>query len=398
MGLSVPRDAILMALSQAARVLGPGLAMIILATQWEPAVFGDFVSLYALASLLILPVAAGLSAYLLDRIARSPEAAKAEFMEAAAYLLMWVAVIFVPMGLLYAFGLFIPSGILILIVMFVLMSALVDLFQSTLRALQNEMPVTIITSSGNIALLLATYLLSEQSILLMLIVWFYIRFFQLISALQIIRKRYPGTKPRPMWMMKTKTILPFIASQSAGVLYAHLDTLLVRAFLGEAAAGLYNAALRLLQLGSMAAQSLSQWFQPRLAAVPLVSDEWLRQRMLLRLCLGVIAAGGLVAFTLLGEPIIGRIYGLAYADAAPILIIAGLVLAARCFVASQWMELTARQLEGHRARDSWLLLVLFGAMAWPLATAQGGSGVMLTHLLALGPIAAFSARSLARAP
>ncbi|MGY9056469.1 MAG: hypothetical protein ACKVGZ_12850, partial [Alphaproteobacteria bacterium] len=148
MGLSVPRDAILMALSQAARVLGPGLAMIILATQWEPAVFGDFVSLYALASLLILPVAAGLSAYLLDRIARSPEAAKAEFMEAAAYLLMWVAVIFVPMGLLYAFGLFIPSGILILIVMFVLMSALVDLFQSTLRALQNEMPVTIITSSG----------------------------------------------------------------------------------------------------------------------------------------------------------------------------------------------------------------------------------------------------------
>ncbi len=67
--------------------------------------------------------------------------------------------------------------------------------------------------------------------------------------------------------------------------------------------------------------------------------------------------------------------------------------------------------QSHRARDSWLLLAVFVlpcsccrvrvavfvALAWPLATSQGGSGVMMAHLLALGPVATFSARSLARA-
>ena len=179
--------------------------------------------------------------------------------------------------------------------------------------------------------------------------------------------------------------------------YTHLDTLLVRAFLGEAAAGLYNAALRLLQLASMGAQTLSQWFQPRLAAHEPDSPEWRRQRKLLRLCLAAIAAGGLVVFTLASDLVIRLLYGPAYAEAAPILFLAGFVLAFRCFVAGQWMELTARQLETHRARDSWLLLAVFLALAWPLAAEQGGSGVMMAHLLALGPVAAFSARSLARA-
>ena len=127
------------------------------------------------------------------------------------------------------------------------------------------------------------------------------------------------------------------------------------------------------------------------------SAGWLRQRRLLRLFLAATAVGGLLAFTLLGGFIIRLLYGEAYAGAAPILVLAGFVLAARCFVAGQWMELTARQLESHRARDSWLLLAVFAAIAWLLAPAQGGSGVMLAHLLALAPIAAFSARSLARA-
>ena len=44
-----------------------------------------------------------------------------------------------------------------------------------------------------------------------------------------------------------------------------------------------------------------------------------------------------------------------------------------------------------------VLAALFALLAWPLATAQGPSGAMLAHLLALGPIAAFSARALANA-
>ena len=302
MKLPIPRDAFLLALSQAARVLGPGLAMIILA-------------------------------------------------------------------------------------------AFVELRVSAFRAAQQEKQVFPLILIANAAFIVAALMPGFGPWEIGLI-WAMARGFQVAVLTIRARKAFPtssATSPN------TAETLPFIAPQSAGVFYAHLDTLMVRAFLGEAAAGLYNAALRLLQLANMVAQSLSQWFQPRLADVPLDSDGWLRQRLLLRVCLGVVAAGGLIAFTVLGEFIIGVLYGPTYADAAPILIIAGLVLVARCFVASQWMELTARQLEGHRARYSWLLLALFIALAWPLATQQGGSGVMIAHLLALGPIAAFSARSLVRA-
>ena len=89
--------------------------------------------------------------------------------------------------------------------------------------------------------------------------------------------------------------------------------------------------------------------------------------------------------------------GPAYQAAAPVIQLAGLVLAARCFVAGQWIELTARQRESHRARASWLLLGVFVALAWPLTLQFGALGAMAAHLLALGPIAALSGRSLARA-
>ena len=191
--------------------------------------------------------------------------------------------------------------------------------------------------------------------------------------------------------------LPFFASQSAGIAYGQIDTLLVFALLGDVAAGLYNAALRLLQLGSQAAQTLAQWFQPRLAVLTLESEAWQWERLRLRVCLGVIAAGGLVAFVGLGEWGLTTLFGEAYRPAYSTLVIAGGVLAARCFVAGQWMEMTARGLEAHRARNAWLLVVLFAAFALPLAEAQGQSGAMLAHLLALGPIAAISARTLAQA-
>ena len=126
---------------------------------------------------------------------------------------------------------------------------------------------------------------------------------------------------------------------------------------------------------------------------PLRLAQWRR----LWLCLGVISAGGLAAFCVILPLVLPSALGSAYQAAAPVIQLAGLVLAARCFVAGQWIELTARQLETRRARASWLLLGIFIALAWPLTVQFGAFGAMAAHLLALGPIAALSGRSLARA-
>ena len=67
------RHAFYLALSQASRVLGPGLAFIVLATAWSPDTFGRFASLYSLSYLLTFLPAAGAVAYVLDQAARHPQ-------------------------------------------------------------------------------------------------------------------------------------------------------------------------------------------------------------------------------------------------------------------------------------------------------------------------------------
>ncbi len=388
----VPRDAVLLVASQAARVLGPGLAMLILAARWEPDAFGEFASHFALASLIAFLPAAGLSAFILDQGGRAPQTLRAAMRTCDRVLL---AALVLPLAAGLATYAFDPARQSIPVTLYIalVLAAFVELRISAFRAVRQEKNAfpPILIANGVIALAATIPGLGPWQVGLL---WAMARGFQLAVLFIRAHKTLPQAGAADP---HCQNILPFIASQSAGVFYAHLDTLLVRALLGEAAAGLYNAALRLLQLASMAAQTLSQWFQPRLAALPADSPEWRRQRTHLRLCLAAIAASGLLAFTLFGELIVRLLYGPDYANAAPTLLIAGFVLATRCFVAGQWMELTARQLEAHRARDSWLLLAVFAALAWPLALTQGGNGVMLAHFLALGPIAAFSARSLARA-
>ena len=66
------RPALLLITSQAAWLAGPSAALLLLAAMWPAEAFGRFASAYALASLLGLLPATGLSAWLLDCSAREP--------------------------------------------------------------------------------------------------------------------------------------------------------------------------------------------------------------------------------------------------------------------------------------------------------------------------------------
>ncbi len=383
-------------MTQAARIAGPGLAMVILAAGWQPALFGEFASRFALAGLLALAPAAGFSAYILDRGARQPEALRALLKQIGRAFAAFCCVLMLGLA---AFAWAWSVSASLEIAPYLMMMGLaggVDIVVAALRSRKRETTVASIVLPANAAIL-ATALASFATDLGPAVVawlWVAIRAAQLAAASVWAMQLLPGgSVPAPV----LTTAGPFLASQSAGIVYSHLDTLLVRLLLGEAAAGIYNAALRLLHLAGAIGQTLAQWFQPRLAALAADSPAWLAQRQRLRLLLAAVAGGGLLGFLVLGQDIVQSLYGSAYAAAAPILDIAAFVLVARCFVAGQWIELTARRLEAHRARDAWLLMPMFVALAWPLAVWGGAQGVMVAHLLALGPIAALSGRSLARA-
>ncbi len=391
-------QASLLLASQSARLVGPGLAMLLLARYWAPSDYGGFAAAFALASLLGLLPAAGFSAWLLDRSARRPEAARPMLVRAlAAQALLTAPMLAVAYAAARMLNLA-PVDLTLTLTLTAALTGAGDIAVAALRAQKFEQPVALAAIPANLTLLGGILVWHGSGALAIAMLWGLVRFGQSLAlGYAAWRSLPPSTRDDPTSQVRLREALPFIASQMPGVLYGQIDTILVRLALGEAAAGLYNAALRLLMLASFAAQSLAQWFQPRLAGIAAGSQPWLALRRHLRLCLGAVATAGLMTFTMFAPQVLAIFYGPAYADASGALTVAGFVLAARCFVAAQWIELTALRLETHRARDAWLLLGMFCALALPFGWAAGGAGVMMAHQLALGPIAALSGRSLAHA-
>lgn len=386
--------ALLLIASQGARLAGPSLALLLLAAAWPAEAFGRFASAYALASLLGLLPATGLSAWLLDRSARQPGAARTMLRRAWGLLALCALPLLAIAATITTVSMSYESMTLPALTAAMLLAGAADNGFAALRAQQREVPVAAVAVPANLGLLTAAALFHEQGAVAIALAWLAVRVVQIAAVgLATARTLPPATAAPP----PLRSAWPFFGSQSAGVVYGQADTLLVHALAGEVAAGAYAIAIRLLQLASFAAQTLAQWFQPRLAAAAAGSADWLAERRRLWLCLALVGAAGITAFGFVLPAVLPRLAGGAYTAALPLLPIAGLVLAARCFVAGQWIELTAREREAHRARDSWLLLALFLALAWPLVAEFDATGAMLAHLAALGPIAALSGRSLARA-
>lgn len=384
----------LLIVSQGARLAGPTMALLLLAALWPTEIFGLFASAYALASLLGLLPATGLSAWILDRSARQPAAARAILCR--AWLIDTILGL-VAMGIALGVSALLPDyplAVLPALTLAMLLAGAADNGFAALRAQKREAAVTAIALPANIGLLAVAALLHTDGAAAIAFAWAGIRAMQVFAlGWAAMRTLPPAALPAP----PLAQIWPFFGSQAAGVVYGQADTLLVHALAGEMAAGLYNIATRLLQLASFVAQTLAQWFQPRLAASPAGTASWLDQRRFLWLGLGSTAFAGFVGFVVLLPLALPHALGASYAEAGPVIQVAGLVLAARCVVAGQWIELTAREQEAQRAWNSWLLLALFLALAWPLTLELGAIGAMTAHLLALGPIAALSSRSLARA-
>ena len=406
------RHAFYLALSQASRVLGPGLAFIVLATAWSPDTFGRFASLYSLSYLLTFLPAAGAVAYVLDQAARHPQ----RFQDIRRFGLITAGsgILLLPPAALFI-GVHSGTGDVLLfsgLSVFALLSALNEVEIASHRARLAETPVVLSAIAANATLLATAATVASvkpepyAALLWLISGWMLTRFVQRWFLarcnrrhIQSHRLNHSGRKQRRGILAAgdQRLLIPYLASNAAGVVYAHGDVLLVRLVLGEAAAGLYTAVARLLQISSMACHALAQWFQPRLARLQPESRQWRHQRQNLILALTCLTVTGALGFTLGGSRLLTILFGPEYASAGSIMFLAAAALAGRCLVAALWIEHTARQMEAARARQNWLLNGIFLASALPLASLNGGAGVMAAHAVALGLIAIVAARGLSHA-
>jgi O-antigen/teichoic acid export membrane protein len=101
-----------------------------------------------------------------------------------------------------------------------------------------------------------------------------------------------------------------------GFLIYRIDLYLINFFLGPAAAGIYNVAVRLVEQLWMVSQAVSTVIFPRLSAM--VGNEAARREltpMIARMVLWLTLAAG-CALAILSEPLIGILFGASFADAA----------------------------------------------------------------------------------
>jgi hypothetical protein len=173
--------ALLLLASQAARLAGPSAALLLLAAVWSAERFGAFASAYALASLLGLLPATGLSAWLLDRSARHPKAAKAMLWRAwSVQAGMGVVAMAIAVGLAASVPGY-SGAMLAALTGAMLLAGAADNGFAVLRGQRNEAPVAAVALPANLALLVSAVLVHDQGAEAVAATWVAVRGVQVAS-------------------------------------------------------------------------------------------------------------------------------------------------------------------------------------------------------------------------
>lgn len=170
----------------------------------------------------------------------------------------------------------------------------------------------------------------------------------------------------------------------AGVCFAfslRVDQLLVRAWLGESAAGIYFAAARLTEIVLFTGATMTLSLFPALAAAHSRSEPEYQARLQAMFdALSALGWAVALGFTLAGPWIIRLLYGPAYALAAPVLAVQGwtCLFALNGAVRGQFILLSAPVLLNVAAAVVNIGALL--ALSWGLIPAWGTTGAALAAL------------------
>lgn len=291
------RDTTYISVSFGARLLSGVVVFVLLARALGPEPFGTFMYWLSAATLVAVIGDFGLGQRALRDVAAARQPGQTYEHLWTAKLVLTVASVAAGAGML----LFAPAasghGLALPLVLlgYACAASASEFLAGVLRAADGARVESALAVASAMALLLAVLVAVRRDASLVAIAWIFLasRLLQVLGALAALRRAFPEANPLGGRFRSAPATLRgtgWYASDAAltnGV--AQVDTLIVRHVLGEAAAGIYQAGLRLVHGVSFAAAVLANVFLPRLARAASGAAEFRR-----------IAVRALIAFCLTG--------------------------------------------------------------------------------------------------
>lgn len=371
------KNIVLMSLSMGMRLLTGVVLFVLLARQWGADRFGSFMYWYTVSTLMALAIEYGFTQQILRDVGREPEKA-AEVIARMLNAKIWLMLATCIALLMYSvFSGKTPSelGLVWLLYLASMFYSFADFLNVSFRAKGVFAQETRLTTIGNVLLfaVVGGILLLDGGPLEIAVGFLVCRLIHLALSARIFAQVFGSLQTFQLSLSAAVSELK--AGFSFGVdvgltnLYANLDTLLVNHFLGPAAVGLYQSAMRLVQGAVTFSQVLANVFLPKLAAEASNRAAFDRRANLffsLMLVSGLVLA---LPFVLTPHLMIQLIYGKAYLALEPLLPWFGVFLIVRYLASSQGVLLTALGKQGIRAGVyalSILVLLLISYWAVPV--------------------------------
>lgn len=310
----------------AARGAG-ALALIVVARQVTPFEYGQYVSTYALMSLLLVLPNYGLDTWLLTR----EHSSKAELVQLWGrsiqsrfrLLVVWIAGVIV-LGALLPRNTF-PLAIVVPTVIGLALESLSVLSYAALRGLDQHGKVTLMQSASSLALLGIAFGLPIGPGQIQLFAVGRTAVSAILAGVVIpfVGRGYWG---RFVDSLRAGSVLrsarPFMVAEVASAIYVKTDLTIVSFFLGSPGASVYGPALTLLQAVFLIPRALYYIVVPRLSQQRARTPRTFRRQGVTQLAAqGVAGAVLSLAVFLLAPAAVNLTFGPSYRDSALILVV-----------------------------------------------------------------------------
>lgn len=394
-----------MGMSTFVRLLTGVVVFIILARLWGPTAFGTFMFWFTSTMLMALVVDFGFGQYVLREAGRAPERCRqltGEVLLAKLALALPVGLLAVAIAVYFEFRS--GTGLLVLLLAgSAITFSFSELLMAPLRAVGAFHEETKIIVVANITHFGVVAGLGWLGFGLAAVAGGFLasRLFHLAVAWQrftrvIGRPTFPAGSDRSV-RRTLRAGAPYGADAGLTNLYSNVDTLIVNAYLGPAAVGIYQAGMRLMQGANTFAPVLSNVYLAPIAREGPQGPAF--PRLARSLFLSMLLAGAFAAafFVFGAEVLVDVLYGEAYRNLAPLMPLIGALLLLRYVTASSGVLLTAVGLQSARVYViSAALAVLLALAAW-LVPWMGLRGMLIAALGATTCLfAGYLARLIAR--
>lgn len=396
--LSLAKNIALMGTSTVMRLGFGMLTFVVMARLLGPTAFGELMLWLSVAILLSLIANFGHTPYLLKEIGTHPEQAASLIAEVLVARGALSLVVFVATVVVVGFAFDLPSVLLVaLLLAAVLADGLSEVFNVGFRATDNFAAETRLATviAGFQFAIVVTALWVEATPLVAAAAFCVSRWLALCTISFVQKSYLKATKYVSIGaaVSKLKTTISYGADFALQSLFGQVDSVVLNAFLGSVAVGVFQAGMRLFTGGAQAAVVLANVFLPRAAAAATTDQQRFRSESI-KIQWAFVSIGLIFGLCLAigSDLIVSILYGDEYLALQNVLPWLGLLFFVRFFAASWGVVLTSAGAQSFRAWMNviqWIIVIAFatwsvpalGIVGWVCALITGNLFLSIAYIL-----------------